>query len=105
MSNKDFLYDEMGDDHFLSSGDTPLRNDAFNLSDEEKIKLIEKNFGEIMQTLGLDLTDDSLKGTRSEERRVGKECRWRWGAYDEKKKERDEEIEIKVRREESEKRS
>ncbi len=63
MSNKDFLYDEMGDDHFLSSGDTPLRNDAFNLSDEEKIKLIEKNFGEIMQTLGLDLTDDSLKGT------------------------------------------
>lgn len=63
MSNKDFLYDEMGDDHFLSSGDTPLRNDAFNLSDEEKIKLIEKNFGEIMETLGLDLTDDSLKGT------------------------------------------
>lgn len=63
MSNKDFLYDEMGDDHFLSSGDTPLRNDAFNLSDEEKIKLIEKNFGKIMETLGLDLTDDSLKGT------------------------------------------
>lgn len=63
MSNKDFLYDEMGDDHFLSSGDTPLRNDAFSLNDEEKIKLIEKNFGEIMQTLGLDLTDDSLKGT------------------------------------------
>lgn len=63
MSNKDFLYDEMGDDHFLSSGDTPLRNDAFDISDEEKIKLIEKNFGEIMHTLGLDLTDDSLKGT------------------------------------------
>lgn len=63
MSNKDFLYDEMGDDHFLSSGDTPLRNDAFDLSDEEKIKLIEKNFGKIMETLGLDLTDDSLKGT------------------------------------------
>ena len=63
MSNKDFLYDEMGDDHFLSNGDTPLRSDAFNLSDEEKIKLIEKNFGKIMETLGLDLTDDSLKGT------------------------------------------
>lgn len=63
MSNKDFLYDEMGDDHFLSSGDTPLRNDAFDISDEEKLKLIEKNFGEIMHTLGLDLTDDSLKGT------------------------------------------
>ena len=53
----------MGDDHFLSSGDTPLRNDAFDISDEEKLKLFEKNFGEIMHTLGLDLTDDSLKGT------------------------------------------
>jgi GTP cyclohydrolase I len=42
---------------------TPLRPDAFDLSDDEKIKKIETSFAEIMQTLGLDMTDDSLKGT------------------------------------------
>jgi len=42
---------------------TPLRADAFDLSDEEKIDRIEKHVREIMQTLGLDLTDDSLNGT------------------------------------------
>lgn len=51
------------DDHMLSSLDTPLRPDAFKLSDDEKIVLIEGHFREIMYTLGLDLTDDSLKGT------------------------------------------
>lgn len=48
---------------------TPLRADAFDLSDEEKIERIEKHVREIMQTLGLDLTDDSLDGTP---RRVAK---------------------------------
>lgn len=62
MSNNDF-YDEMGDDHFASEGDTPMRTDAFHLNDEEKIKAIEADFSKIMHTLGLDLTDDSLKGT------------------------------------------
>ncbi|MCO6495233.1 MAG: GTP cyclohydrolase I FolE [Bacteroidetes bacterium] len=42
---------------------TPLRPDAFNLSDEEKIRIIEGHFREIMDTLGLDLENDSLKGT------------------------------------------
>ena len=42
---------------------TPLREDAFVLSDAEKIESIEKSFRDIMHTLGLDLTDDSLKGT------------------------------------------
>ncbi|WP_240773308.1 GTP cyclohydrolase I FolE [Pontibacter sp. SGAir0037] len=51
------------DDHMMSSLETPLRTDAFDLSDEEKILLIEGHFREIMQTLGLDLNDDSLKGT------------------------------------------
>ena len=50
-------------DHFLTNSDTPLREDAFRLDDETKIELIEKNFTEIMHILGLDLTDDSLKGT------------------------------------------
>lgn len=57
------LYDEMGDDHILSAGDTPLRKDAFEMSDEDKIASIESDFKKIMITLGLDLTDDSLKGT------------------------------------------
>ena len=53
----------MGDDHISSSIKTPLRDDAFELSDSEKIEIIQKHFAEIMQTLGLDLEDNSLKGT------------------------------------------
>ncbi len=53
----------MGNDHIGSSGDTPLRPDAFELSDIEKIASIKKDVQNIMHTLGLDLTDDSLKGT------------------------------------------
>jgi len=51
------------EDHPLSSYDTPLRDDAFEMSDEDKIVAIEKHFREIMTVLGLDLTDDSLNGT------------------------------------------
>ena len=53
----------MGDDHIGSSAETPLRPDAFELSDIEKIASIKKDVQNIMLTLGLDLTDDSLKGT------------------------------------------
>lgn len=55
--------DEIGDEHVGTSHNTPLREDAFEMSDELKIELIEKHFKEIMNVLGLDLTDDSLKGT------------------------------------------
>lgn len=55
--------EEMGDAHAGSSANTPLREDAFNLSDEEKIDLIKKDVKNILDTLGLDLNDDSLKGT------------------------------------------
>lgn len=55
--------DEIGDEHIGTSVDTPLREDAFDLSDEEKKETITFHFGEIMKTLGLDLTDDSLSGT------------------------------------------
>jgi GTP cyclohydrolase IA len=55
--------EEIGDDHIGTSHDTPLRIDAFEMDDELKIELIEKHFREIMHVLGLDLTDDSLKGT------------------------------------------
>jgi len=53
----------MGEDHVGSSSDTPMREDAFRLSDIEKIALIKEDVHHIMSTLGLDLNDDSLKGT------------------------------------------
>lgn len=55
--------DDIGDHHIGTSFDTPLREDAFVLSDNEKMEAIEKHFREIMLTLGLDLNDDSLSGT------------------------------------------
>jgi GTP cyclohydrolase I len=57
--------DLIGDDHVSSSANTPIRDDAFEISDQEKIKIIEKDVLNILQTLGMDLTDDSLKGTPS----------------------------------------
>ncbi|WP_338733209.1 GTP cyclohydrolase I FolE [Mangrovimonas cancribranchiae] len=56
-------FDALGDDHIGTSFDTPLRKDAFNLSNEEKIDIIKDDVRHIMETLGLDLTDDSLNGT------------------------------------------
>ncbi|WP_175578632.1 GTP cyclohydrolase I FolE [Tenacibaculum aiptasiae] len=53
----------IGDNHFSSNVETPLRPDAFEKSDDEKIKEIQYHFGKIMEELGLDLTDDSLSGT------------------------------------------
>jgi GTP cyclohydrolase I len=61
--------EELGDDHVISSWETPLRNDAFDMDDEEKMDKIEGHFKQIMQILGLDLKDDSLQGTP---RRVAK---------------------------------
>jgi GTP cyclohydrolase I len=55
--------DLLGDEHIGTSCETPLRDDAFDIDDDEKIKIISRHFREIMNTLGLDLTDDSLKGT------------------------------------------
>jgi GTP cyclohydrolase IA len=58
-----FTDEEIGDDHIMTSVDTPMRQDAFELNDDEKIAQIEYHFRQIMETLGLDLSDDSLKGT------------------------------------------
>jgi GTP cyclohydrolase I len=55
--------DDLGDEHISSSHDTPLRQDAFEMDDDLKMELIEKHFKEIMYILGMDLKDDSLKGT------------------------------------------
>jgi GTP cyclohydrolase I len=62
ITNEDFN-DEIGNNHFAKNEETPLRLDAFNLSDEQKIQAIENDVKSILTTLGLDLTDDSLKGT------------------------------------------
>lgn len=64
-TNNSFLeeIDSMGNDHVSSSAQTPMRDNAFAMSDMEKIKSIKENVAQIMQTLGLDLNDDSLKGT------------------------------------------
>ena len=58
-----YRYELNGDAHLMTSVETPLRDDAFLKSDSEKINTIEKLFAGIMDELGLDLTDDSLKGT------------------------------------------
>jgi GTP cyclohydrolase I len=61
--HEDILIDAIGDEHVGTSYDTPLREDAFVLDDKTKIEMIEKHFKSIMEIMGLDLTDDSLKGT------------------------------------------
>ncbi|HEY1039695.1 MAG TPA: GTP cyclohydrolase I FolE [Bacteroidia bacterium] len=55
--------DLIGEQHIATSYETPLRADAFVMSDEEKIRIISEHFSKIMDTLGLDLSDDSLRGT------------------------------------------
>lgn len=57
------LFELLGDNHQMTSAETPLRPDAFDKSDEEKMTTIEKHFKIIMEEMGLDMTDDSLKGT------------------------------------------
>jgi len=63
MCKSEAFHDEIGDDHISTNDHTPLRADAFNISDDQKIELIKKNVEDILTTLGMDLTDDSLKGT------------------------------------------
>lgn len=55
--------DIIGNDHIGTSAETPIRKGAFELADSEKIEIIKKDVHHIMETLGLDLSDDSLKGT------------------------------------------
>lgn len=57
------LFDEIGDEHFASGLRTPMRPDAFDRSDDEKVAIIQEHFKAIMETMGLDLTDESLQGT------------------------------------------
>jgi GTP cyclohydrolase I len=63
MHNNDTLSDNIGDNHIGTSIENPMRKDAFDLTDEQKIELIKKDVSNILTTLGMDLTDDSMKGT------------------------------------------
>ncbi len=63
MVNNDELNDEIGNNHISTSINNPLRDDAFAISDDQKIELIKKDVEHILETLGIDLSDDSLKGT------------------------------------------
>jgi len=57
------MLEDVDNDHLTNSAKTPIRDDAFELSDEAKILSIQKDFASILHTLGMDLNDDSIKGT------------------------------------------
>jgi GTP cyclohydrolase IA len=63
MTHNEDSRDEIGDNHIATNAQTPLRADAFELTDEEKIAAIKQDVESILKTLGMDLTDDSIKGT------------------------------------------
>lgn len=60
---QDKIHDNIGDEHVMMSIETPMIDHAFHKSDDEKIEIIQNHFKGIMETLGLDLKDDSLQGT------------------------------------------
>lgn len=61
--NTQEIFELIGDNHQMTSADTPLRPDAFDKTDDQKMVAIEKHFKSIMEEMGLDMTDDSLQGT------------------------------------------
>ena len=63
MIHTNDLQDEIGNNHIATSAENPVRKDAFELTDEEKIDSIKVDVEKILQTLGMDLTDDSIQGT------------------------------------------
>jgi len=63
MTNNEDFQDEIGNNHIATSATNPIRNDAFDMPDDQKIESIKKDVENILKTLGMDLTDDSLKGT------------------------------------------
>lgn len=60
---RQYTFEEIGDDHLFTGLETPMIENAFDLSDEAKKEKIAVLFAEIMEVMGLDLSDDSLKGT------------------------------------------
>ena len=62
LTDKEII-DILGDNHQMTSDVSPIRSDAFIKTDDQKMQNIERHFYDIMQELGLDMTDDSLQGT------------------------------------------
>lgn len=60
---RDYTIEEIGDEHIGTSHETPMKANAFEIDDDLKMELIENKFKDIMEIMGLDLTDDSLNGT------------------------------------------
>lgn len=63
MAHNDDFQDEIGDNHIATNASNPIRTDAFDLTDEQKIESIKNDVKNILTTLGMDLSDDSLSGT------------------------------------------
>lgn len=63
MNQNENFQDEIGSNHVATSAENPIRKDAFLQTDEQKIESIKNDVANILHTLGIDLTDDSLKGT------------------------------------------
>ena len=63
MKIDDLLENIEDHDHLSSNEKTPLRDNAFEMSDSDKIESIKKDVHHILETLGMDMTDDSIKGT------------------------------------------
>ena len=63
MKNNDNFQDEIGNNHIATSAENPVREDAFEMCDDDKINSIKKDVESILITLGMDLNDDSIKGT------------------------------------------
>ena len=63
MAESENNYDVLGENHIATNSENPIRKDAFDLTDEQKIELIKKDVEKILYTLGMDLNDDSIKGT------------------------------------------
>lgn len=60
---EDFTINDIGENHLYTNLETPLKSNAFEISDDEKKEKITVLFAEIMDVMGMDLNDDSLKGT------------------------------------------
>lgn len=63
MHTHEHNHDEIGENHIATNTENPMRPDAFELSDEEKIERIKKNVASILETIGMDMNDESMKGT------------------------------------------
>ncbi len=60
LSDPALLFNKL---HAVPDFENTLRKDAFERNDDEKINTIAEHFRQIMNTLGLDLQDDSLRDT------------------------------------------